>query len=123
MGKFIMKATQDGGVMFNLLASNSQVICTSQTYANESSCKHGIDSIKKNCKSKVEDQTVDGFKVLSHPKFEVYKDKAGDYRFRLKAMNGEVIAASQGYKSKASCLNGIESIGKNAPGAEIEKAE
>jgi uncharacterized protein YegP (UPF0339 family) len=123
MGKFVMKVTQDGGVMFNLLASNSQVICTSQTYVNESSCRHGIESIRKNCRSKIEDQTVDGFKTLSHPKYEIYKDRAGDFRFRLKAMNGEAIAASQGYKSKASCMNGIESIGKNAPDAEIEKAE
>lgn len=123
MGKFVLKATQDGGCMFNLLAANSQVICTSQVYANESSCRHGIESIKKNCKSKVEDQTIDGFQILPHPKYEVYNDKAGDFRFRLKAMNGEIIAASQGYKSKASCLNGIESIGKNAPDAEIEKSE
>lgn len=50
-------------------------------------------------------------------KFELYQDKAGEYRFRLKAGNGETIAASEGYKSKASALNGIESVRKNAPGA------
>jgi uncharacterized protein YegP (UPF0339 family) len=52
-------------------------------------------------------------------KFETYVDKAGKYRFRLKAANGEVIASGEAYDSKASCLNGIESIKKNAPGAEI----
>ena len=46
-------------------------------------------------------------------KFEVYKDKAGEYRFRLKAGNGENILASEGYKSKSSCMNGIESVRKN----------
>ena len=46
-------------------------------------------------------------------KFECYKDKAGEYRFRLKAANGEIILASEGYKSKASCKNGIESVQKN----------
>ncbi len=52
-------------------------------------------------------------------KFEVYKDKAGEYRFRLKAPNGEVIAVGEGYRTKKSCLNGIQSIMKNAPNAQI----
>ncbi len=52
-------------------------------------------------------------------KFEVYKDKSDKYRFRLKAGNGEVIAAGEAYESKAACMNGIESIKKNAPIAEI----
>ena len=49
----------------------------------------------------------------------MYKDKADEYRFRLKARNGEIIATSEGYTSKASCENGIESVKKNAPEAEI----
>lgn len=52
-------------------------------------------------------------------KFEVWTDKAGEYRFRLKAANGEIIATSEGYKSKDSCMNGIESVKTNAPDAEI----
>ena len=47
-------------------------------------------------------------------KFECYKDKAGEFRFRLKAGNGETILASEGYKAKASCTNGIESVRKNS---------
>lgn len=47
-------------------------------------------------------------------KFECYKDKAGEFRFRLKAGNGETILSSEGYKSKASCKNGIESVRKNS---------
>lgn len=47
-------------------------------------------------------------------KFEVYKDKAGEYRFRLKAGNGQNVLASEGYSKKASCINGIESVKKNA---------
>ena len=46
-------------------------------------------------------------------KFECYKDKAGEFRFRLKAGNGETILASEGYSSKAGCENGIESVQKN----------
>jgi uncharacterized protein len=52
-------------------------------------------------------------------KFEMYKDKAGKFRFRLKAANGEVIAVGEAYESKAACKNGIESIKKNAATAEI----
>lgn len=56
-------------------------------------------------------------------KFELYEDKAGEYRFRLKAGNGEVIATSQGYASKAGAKNGIESVQRNAAGAEIVEIE
>ncbi|MGV0680476.1 YegP family protein [Mycolicibacterium fortuitum] len=52
-------------------------------------------------------------------KFELYKDARGEYRFRLKAGNGEVIATGEGYTSKASAINGIESVQRNAPGAAI----
>ncbi|HPA71350.1 MAG: YegP family protein [Spirochaetes bacterium] len=52
-------------------------------------------------------------------KFEVYKDKKGEFRFRLKAANGEVIANGEGYKTKAACMNGIRSIKRNAANAEV----
>jgi uncharacterized protein YegP (UPF0339 family) len=56
-------------------------------------------------------------------KFELYQDKSGDYRFRLKAGNGEVIATGQGYASKSSALNGIESVRRNAADAEVVEVE
>ncbi len=56
-------------------------------------------------------------------KFEVYKDKAGKFRFRLKAGNGEVIAVGEAYESKSSCENGIASIKKNAPDAPIVEVD
>jgi uncharacterized protein len=56
-------------------------------------------------------------------KFELWVDKAGEYRFNLKATNGQVIATSQGYSSKASALNGIDSVKTNAPDAEIVEIE
>ena len=52
-------------------------------------------------------------------KFEVYTDKKGEFRFRLKAANGEVIAVGEGYSTKAACMNGIESVKKNAPVAPV----
>lgn len=56
-------------------------------------------------------------------KFEVYQDKGGKYRFRLKASNGQVIASGQGYASKESCLHGIDSVRKNAPEAAVVDVE
>ncbi len=56
-------------------------------------------------------------------KFEVYKDKAGEFRFRLKAANGETIAQSEGYTTKSACKNGIESVKRNAPDAETVELE
>ncbi len=56
-------------------------------------------------------------------KFEVYQDKSGEYRFRLKASNGQIIATGQSYKTKKSCLNGIESVKKNTMDATIEELE
>jgi uncharacterized protein len=52
--------------------------------------------------------------------FEIYEDKAGEFRFRLKDTNGQVIVTVGGYKTKASAVEGIESLQKNAPGAKIE---
>ena len=56
---------------------------------------------------------------MAGPKFEVYTDSQGGFRFRLKAPNGEIIAVSEGYTTKAGCMNGIESVKKNAPIAEV----
>ena len=119
MGKFVIKQTKTGFV-FNLKAGNGEIIATSEVYTTLANCKNGIASVKKNSVlAKLEDQTVEGFEKLTNPKFEVYTDKAGETRFRLKARNGEIIATGESYKAKASCLNGIESIRKNAPDAEI----
>ena len=53
-------------------------------------------------------------------KFEIYKDKKGEFRWRLRAGNNQVIATGEGYTTKAACKNGIESVKKNAPKAEVE---
>ena len=124
MGKFIVKTTASGAYRFNLLATNGQVIAVSENYSSLDSCLNGIESVRKNAvAAKLEDQTVAGYEQQTHPKFEVYVDKAGEFRFRLKARNGEIIATGEGYKAKASCLNGIDSIGRNAPGAPVVLVE
>lgn len=57
---------------------------------------------------------------MAGARFEVFRDSAGEYRFRLKAPNGEIIAQSEGYTSRAGCMNGIESVKRNAPDADID---
>ena len=120
MGKFVVKSTASG-IKFDLKATNGQVIATSEVYESEAACMNGIESVKKNCKGAVEDQTVENYAEVKHPKFELYTDKAGEFRFRLKATNGQVIAVSEGYKTKSAAENGIESVKNNAPDADIVK--
>ncbi len=121
MAKFLIKKTETG-LVFHLVAGNGETIGTSEVYASMAACKNGIASVKKNAAvAGVEDQTVEGYEKVKHPKFEVYEDKGGNPRFRLKATNGQAILASQAYKAKASCLNGVDSVKKNAPDAEIEE--
>ena len=119
MGKFVIRETSTG-VKFDLKAGNGEVIATSEVYTTEAACRNGIESVMKNAPvAAVEDQTVEGYAAEKHPKFEVYEDKGGEFRFRLKATNGQDIATSEGYKAKTSCLNGIESVKKNAVDAEV----
>ena len=120
MGKFVISEAKSGGFKFNLKAGNGESIATSQVYKSLVYCKKGIASVKKNAAiAATEDQTVEGFKTEKNPKFEIYKDKAGEFRFRLKAANGQIIATGEGYKELKSCKNGIASIKKNAPDAKI----
>lgn len=119
MGKFVIR-TVNSGIKFDLKATNGKVILTSEVYTTKAACRNGVESIMKNAPvANVEDQTVEGFETVTHPKFEMYQDKAGEFRFRLKARNGEIIGVSEGYTTKANCVNGVESVKKNAAEAEI----
>ena len=87
MGKFLVKQTKSG-FKFDLKAGNGETIATSEVYTTEAACMNGVESVRKNAPAaNVEDQTVEGFTAATHPKFEVYADKAGEFRFRLKARN------------------------------------
>ncbi len=119
MGKFVIKEVK-GGVKFNLKTGNGEIIASSETYTTPGACKNGIESVRRNSAvAAIEDQTAEGYEKIKNPKFEIYKDKAGEFRFRLKAVNGQVIATGEGYKDKKACKNGIESVKKNAANAEI----
>ncbi len=121
MGKFVVRQVKTG-IMFNLKAGNGEIIATSEVYNTEASCMKGIASVVKNAPiANLENQTVEGFAKEKCPKFEVYVDKAGEFRFRLKATNGQIIAVGESYKALSSCLNGIESVRKNAAENKIVK--
>ena len=114
MGKYVVKKTNTG-IKFDLKASNGEVIANSEVYTTKAACLNGIKSVMTNAPiAEIEDQTIEGFETFRNPKFEVYTDKAGEFRFRLKARNGQIIITGEGYKAKKSCMNGIESIRKNS---------
>ena len=122
MGKFLIRNVSSG-IKFDLKATNGQVIATSEVYESKAACKNGIESVRKNAPiASFEDQTAEGFEVATNPKFEMYQDKAGEFRFRLKARNGQIIATSEGYTTKNACENGVESVRKNAPEAAVEES-
>ena len=123
MGKFVIRTVKTG-FMFNLKAGNGETIATSEVYTTEAACRKGIASVIRNAPiAPVEDQTEEGFEKAKHPKFEIYTDKAGEFRYRLKATNGQIIAVGEGYKAKKSVLNGVESVKKNAAEGKIVKEE
>ena len=123
MGKFVIRKVPSG-LKFDLKAANGQTVLTSEVYTTEAACRKGIESVIKNAPiARLENQTQEGYVPQGNPKFEIYLDKRGEYRFRLKARNGQIIAVSDSYSAKAGCLGGIESVKSNAPDAEIQDAE
>lgn len=123
MGKFVIRAVSTG-FKFDLRARNGEVIATSEVYTTLPSVKKGIASVRRNAPiAALEDQTLRSFDKAKNPKFEIYMDKSEEYRFRLRAMNGQVIAVSEGYTTKPSCINGVESVRKNASEAEVVRQD
>ncbi len=105
MGKFVIKLRKNGEFQFDLKATNGQVILSSEGYTTKAACLNGIASVKKNAPE-------DG-------RYERKEAKNGAPYFNLKAGNGQVIGTSEMYSSEAARDNGIESVKKNAPEAEI----
>ncbi|MBQ2992349.1 MAG: YegP family protein [Alistipes sp.] len=105
MGKFVITKRANGEFQFNLKAGNGQTILASEGYTTLAACKNGIESVKKNS---VEDA-----------RYERKEAKNGAPYFNLKATNGQVIGSSEMYSSESARENGIESVKKNAPEAEV----
>ena len=119
MSKFMIRQVSSG-VKFDLHSPNGQVIATSEVYESMAYCRKGIEAARKNAPAaKLEDQTQ-AHSNLTNPKFELYQDRAGAFRFRLRSRNGKIIAVSDGYSTKAAALSGLESVRKNAADAALE---
>lgn len=105
-GKFELKKSKDGQFMFNLKATNGQVILTSELYKSKSSAENGIESVRKNANR-------DGA-------FETKANSKGEPYFILKAANSQEIGRSEYYSSNSAKENGIASVKKNAPDGKVD---
>ncbi len=105
MGKFVISTRKNGEFQFNLLATNGQVILSSEGYTTKAACMNGVESVKKNSQA---------------DRFEAKTAANGKFHFNLKATNGQIIGTSQMYAAEASCTNGIESVKNNAADASID---
>ncbi len=99
-GKFEVYKDKAEKFRYRLKAGNGEIILTGEAYNTKSSCLEGIESVKKNSQKE--------------SAFEVFEDKNGEFRFRLKAANGEIIGQGESYKAESGCKNGVESVKKNA---------
>lgn len=130
MGTFIIKKTPSGAFNFSLIASNKEKIAvSSQVYTTKAACKKGIESVGKNAARCIEEDRIEDLTLkkapdrVPFPKFEIYYDKAGLFRYRLFASNGESIAISEeGYKSKSGCIGGMKSVATNSVNPLITEA-
>lgn len=118
MGKFVIRQVATG-MKFDLKAANGETVATSEVYKTEAACRKGVESVCRSVpKAKLEDRTHPEHPVLTNPKFVLYTDKAGNFRFRLCARNGNIIAVSEAYTTKIACLEGIESVKNNVISSE-----
>ena len=126
-GQFAYYKTAKGYCNYRLKSFNKITIAVSggTGYSSLASLKAGVESVRKNATVHVDDLTFkDRKEALKFPKFEIYQDKAGEYRFRLYASNGELLCISEdGYASKDSCKKGIQSVAKWAPTADVVAEE
>jgi len=123
MGKYVIFETSNDGYKFNLVANNNEIIGTSQVFKSLDSAKKSTESVKRFCGADIEDQTLENYEQVKYPKWEIYLDKAGEYRFRLCANNGENLLASEGYTTKANAKKGIESVRNNAESEIVVKED
>ena len=120
-GRFDIQKAKDGRFFFSLYSSNGAVVAYSQIYSSIGSVNTGIASVISNAnRAEIEDTTLKKPVSFPCPKWEIYIDKAGEYRFRLYAINGLCVCHSaHGYSTKPGCKGGIESIRRDP---EEEKA-
>lgn len=122
-GKFVIKRTDNDNFVFKLFSANKKVVAVSAGfYASLSACKSGIQSVINNSGEDlpIEDQTLKKVQEQKNPKWVIFTDKRGEFRLRLIASNGNMVAATNdGYTSKDSAKKGIDAIARAAQGADI----
>jgi uncharacterized protein YegP (UPF0339 family) len=107
MGTFVISTRSNGEFQFRLKAGNGQEILASEGYTTKAACLNGVESVKKNSQEDA--------------RFDRLESKNGKFYFNLKATNGQIIGTSEMYESKASMENGIASVAKNAPDADVKE--
>jgi len=121
MSRFVIRKVNTG-IKFDLYAGNGQDILSSEVYSSRAAVLRGIDSVRKNAAfARFEDCTLTEKSAQPNPKFELYRDKSGQFRFRLRSRNGKIIAVSGSYSTKAAAFSGMESVRKNAANAALEE--
>lgn len=106
MGKFVITTRANGEYQFTLKAGNGQAILASEGYSTKAACQNGIESVKKNSQDDA--------------RFDRLESKNGKWYFNLKSTNGQIIGSSEMYESTSARENGIESVMKNAPDADVD---
>jgi uncharacterized protein YegP (UPF0339 family) len=104
-GKFEVYTDKAGEHRFRLKAGNGEIILSSEGYNKKEGCANGIESVRKN--------------AADPARYEKITTDSGKFRFNLKAANSQVIGTSQSYESEAGRDNGIDSVGRNAPDADV----
>lgn len=107
MGSFLISKRANGEFQFVLKAGNGQVILASEAYTTKAACDNGIESVRKN--------------APDDARYDRLESKNGKPYFNLKAANGQTIGTSEMYESVAARENGIESVKKNAPDADVKE--
>ncbi len=121
-GKYVIKKTDKGNFVFKLFSSNYRVVAIgAQAYTTLGAAKIGVQSIINNAeKAPVENQTLKNYETEKFPKWEIYLDKKGEYRLRLYATNGNLIATTNdGYADISGAKNGIAAVARASKGCAI----
>lgn len=121
-GKFVIKKTDKGNFVYKLFSSNKRVVAVpGGAYKDLTACKGGIQSVINNAATApIEDQTLKKPVEQKCPKWEIYLDNKGEFRLRLIASNGNVVAiTNDGYTGKDAAKKGIDAIARAAQGASV----
>lgn len=107
MGTFLISKRKNDEFQFVLKSGNGQVVLASEGYSTKAACDNGIESVRKNAQDEA--------------RFDKLESKNGKFYFNLKASNGQIIGNSEMYESVAARDNGIASVAKNAPDADVKE--